>query len=109
MAWSFPAGDAQGGRTLALALYSGSTASTLAVWLAQRAGVTHLRLVYFRSPFFLGEEKVGLHAQALFPDLRFQCITLKRGFLSLGQQSEGLSFPCGVCPVSYTHLTLPTN
>lgn len=72
-------------------------ASTLAVRLAERAGVTHLRLVYFRSPFFMGEEEVGLRAQRLFADCRFQSITLKRDFLALRRRGDGLSFPCGVC------------
>jgi len=72
-------------------------ASTLAVRLAQQAGVTRLRLVYFRSPFFLGEEEVSRRAQRLFPDCRFQSITLKRDFLSLRQVGDGRSFPCGAC------------
>ncbi len=64
--------------------------------LAERAGVTLLRLVYFRSPFFIGEEEVGLRAQQLFGGSRFQCITLKRDFLSLKRRSS-LSFPCEAC------------
>jgi len=93
----FPAGRAKGGSTLALVLYSGSLASALAVRLAERAGVRHLRLVYFRSPFFQGEEEVGLQAQNLFGSTRFQCITLKRDFLSLGKRVTGFPFPCGRC------------
>ncbi len=72
-------------------------ASTVAVRLAEQAGVTHLRLVYFRSPFFLGEEGVGLRAQRSVGGRRFQCITLKRDFLALGQWGSDPSFPCGAC------------
>jgi len=89
--------SAQGGRTLGLVLYSGSAASALAVRLAEQAGADHLRLVHFRSPFFLGEEEVAVRAQHLFPGLRFQSVTLKRDFLGLSQRSQGLPFPCGVC------------
>lgn len=72
-------------------------AGAVAVRLAERAGVTHLRLVYFRSPFFLGEEEVVLHAQRWVGGSRFQCITLKRDFLSLGEREGDLPFPCGAC------------
>ncbi|HOD73045.1 MAG TPA: hypothetical protein PKM13_00695 [Candidatus Bipolaricaulis anaerobius] len=72
-------------------------ASTVAVRLAEQAGVTHLRLVYFRSPFFLGEEGVGLRAQRSVGGRRFQSITLKRDFLALGQRGSEPSFPCGAC------------
>lgn len=65
--------------------------------LAERAGVRHLRLVYFRSPFFRGEEEVGFQAQQLFGGTRFQCITLKRDFLSLGKRAANFSLPCGRC------------
>ncbi len=95
--WYLAGNGSEGGATLALALYSGSLASTLAVRLAVRAGVTHLRLVYFRSPFFTGEEEVGLRAQRFFGDCRFQSITLKRDFLALRRRGDGLSFPCGMC------------
>lgn len=95
MASSSPA--AEGGRTLAVALYSGSVASTVAVGLARQAGVTHLRLVYFRSPFFLGEEEVALRAHRWVGGPPLQFITLKRDFLSLGQRESDLPFPCGAC------------
>lgn len=69
----------------------------MAVRLAVRAGVTHLRLVHFRSPFFLGEEEVGFHAHRWLGGIRLQSITLKRGFLSLGGRAGARSFPCLVC------------
>jgi len=73
----------QGGRTPAIALYSGTLASTLAARLAERAGLPLVRLVYFRSPFFLEEDRVGLQAERWLPGHRFQSITLKKTFLTL--------------------------
>lgn len=56
-----------------------------------------VRVVYFRSPFFLQEERVGLQAQRWLGEYRFQCITLKKMFLSLDLGGEGPRFPCGAC------------
>lgn len=56
-----------------------------------------LRIVYFRSPFFPAEEEVGLRARTILLGARFQCITLKRDFLHLGQRESRFSFPCGTC------------
>lgn len=65
----------------------------MAVRLAQRAGVTQLRLVYFRSPFFLDEEEVGSQARRWLGAIRLQSVTLRRGGISLG----GGRAPCSVC------------
>jgi hypothetical protein len=81
----------------ALALYSGSPASALAVKLAERAGGLDIRLVYFRSPFFRGEDRIGLSAQRLFPCHPFRSATLKRDYLRLSLGGHGLPFPCGSC------------
>ncbi len=73
-------------------LYSGSLASTVAARLAHRAGVAHLRLVYFRSPLFLGEDEVVSRAHRWLGEFRLQSVALKR---------EGLAVNRGgaVCPV----------
>lgn len=56
-----------------------------------------MRLVYFRSPFFLQEDRVGVQAERWLGEHRFQCITLKKMFLSLDRWGEGPLFPCGAC------------
>lgn len=78
----------------ALVLYSGSLASTIAAKLAELAGVADLSLVFFRSPFFRGEEAVLREAHRLGFSVR--CVTLKRAFLRL-PQIDGALFPCGGC------------
>lgn len=78
----------------ALVLYSGSLASVVAARLAQRAGCMDLAFVFFRSPFFCGEETVYEEARKLGFPLRVA--TLKRAFLRLPQEDGG-RFPCGVC------------
>ncbi|MBC7222044.1 hypothetical protein H5T56_03565 [Candidatus Bipolaricaulota bacterium] len=75
-------------------MYSGSLASTVAAKLAQLAGCNDLSFVFFRSPFFQGEEEIQQEAKRLGFPLR--CITLKRAFLRLPQEN-GVLFPCGAC------------
>lgn len=81
----------------ALALYSGSLASTVAVRLAEEAGVRDPILVYFRSPFFQDEDEVCLRAGRFLPGRPFRSITLKRDFLKLALLENGFPFPCGSC------------
>jgi len=78
----------------AVVLYSGSLASIVAAKLAKRAGCEDLSFVFFRSPFFRGEEAVYQAAKKLGFPLRF--VTVKRAFLRLSQENGG-HFPCGVC------------
>ncbi len=66
----------------------------MAARLAQKAGCTDLSFVFFRSPFFRGEEGLYQEAKRLGFSLRF--VTLKRAFLRLPQEN-GHPFPCGVC------------
>ncbi len=75
-------------------LFSGSLASLLAAKIAEKAGVTELSYVFFRSPFFEGEERVLYSANKLGINLR--CVTLKRAFLRL-PEVDGQLFPCSPC------------
>jgi len=50
--------------------------------------------VFFRSPFFEGEERILYSANKLGITLR--CVTLKRAFLRLSEVN-GQLFPCGPC------------
>lgn len=81
----------------ALALYSGSTESNVALGLVQRAGIRDIHLIYFHSPFFCASEKVRDMAHTLFPLLPFRSYTLKREYLRLKVDGDGLPFPCGTC------------
>lgn len=56
--------------------------------------MTELAYVFFRSPFFEGEERVLYAAAKLGITLR--CVTLKRAFLRL-PAVNGQFFPCGPC------------
>jgi len=78
----------------AVVLFSGSLANLLAARIAEKAGVTELSYVFFRSPFFEGEERVLYGAAKLGISLR--CVTLKRAFLRL-PEVDGQLFPCGPC------------
>lgn len=78
----------------AVVLYSGSLSSILAAKLVQRAGYLDLFFVFFRSPFFRGEDAISQEAKRLGFSLR--CITLKRAFLRLPQE-DGALFPCRAC------------
>ncbi len=82
------------GNIRAVVLYSGSLASGIAAKLVEQAGCTDLFFVFFRSPFFLGEETVHQEAKRLGFPLRF--VTLKRAFLRLPHEG-GRMFPCGSC------------
>lgn len=55
-----------------------------------------MTVVYFRSPFFRGEERVEGSAQRLGID-PIRLLTLKRDFLRLPQHQDGFPFPCGAC------------
>lgn len=66
----------------------------LAAKLAERAGCKDLSFVFFRSPFFRGEEEIQELADSLRISLRF--VTLKRAFLRLPYENGAL-FPCGTC------------
>ncbi len=81
----------------ALALYSGSLESALAVHLALEAGVAEIFLVYFRSPFFSDDELVGLWVRQDFPGRPFRSVTLKRDFLRWALSSPPLPLPCTFC------------
>lgn len=76
----------------ALFLYSGSLASRMALRLAEEVPGLELRLVYFRSPFFREGASRGLA-----PGLPLRTKSLKRDYLHISQDGEGLPFPCGVC------------
>jgi hypothetical protein len=78
----------------AVVLFSGSLASSIAAKLVEQASSLDLSFVFFRSPFFRGEETVQEEAKKLGFSLRF--ITLKRAFLRLPQENGSL-FPCGTC------------
>jgi len=81
----------------ALVLFSGSTASAVAVRLLQRISSLELHLLHVRSPFFGRGDEVRALAERLFPDLPLRCQTLKRDYLNLNCAAGGLPFPCGVC------------
>ncbi len=72
-------------------------ASTLALDLAEKAGVRLVRVIYFRAPFFSHEERVGVQVQRWGGAVRFQSITLKKTFLALDRHAEEGLFPCGFC------------
>lgn len=78
----------------AVVLFSGSLASSVAAKLVAQASSLDLSLVFFRSPFFRGEETVQQEAKNLGFPLR--SITLKRAFLRLPQENDSF-FPCGTC------------
>jgi len=81
----------------ALVLFSGSTASAVAVRLLQRTSSLELHLLHVQSPFFGRRDDVRAVAERLFPDLPLRCQTLKRDYLNLDCAACGLPFPCGVC------------
>lgn len=81
----------------AIALYSGSPESSLAVRLAERAGLSDILLIYFRTPFFPGEDEVGLLAKRDLPNYPFRSVTLKRDFLRIALVGNTFPFPCGAC------------
>ncbi|MCS7239741.1 MAG: hypothetical protein NZ651_00575 [Candidatus Bipolaricaulota bacterium] len=68
--------------------------SIIAAKLAERTGAFDLSFVFFRSPFFRGEDSISQEAKRLGFSLR--CITLKRAFLRLPQE-DGMLFPCRAC------------
>lgn len=72
-------------------------ASTLALDLAEKAGVGLIRVIYFRAPFFSHEERVAVQAQRWGSTARFQSITLKKAFLALDRHGGDGLFPCGFC------------
>lgn len=81
----------------ALVLYSGSLASKVALRLAQRVPGLALKVVHFRSPFFLPPEEAEGRMDLPGEGPGYSTKTLKREFLGLGASRDGLPFPCGSC------------
>lgn len=76
-------------------LYSASVASKVSLALAQRVPGLELRVVYFRSPFFLDPEETAVSSPP--GRVRLSTKNLKKEFLGIFSRDGGLPFPCGAC------------
>lgn len=79
----------------ALVLYSGSLASKVTLRLAQGVPGLELKILYFRSPFFLEPEEV--EDRFYPPGGGLGTKTLKREYLGMAASGDDLPFPCGAC------------
>ncbi len=82
----------------ALALYSGSLASVVAVRLfASEHPGWGIDLLYIRTPYRSRMELARLSAERLFPRFGFYSCGLKRDFIAGVARADELGFPCGFC------------
>lgn len=80
----------------AVVLFSGSLASIIATGLVLEEGLSEVRLLHFRSPFFRDYEPVKELAQSLW-DLPFRSQALKREFHELSSFADGTYQPSRTC------------